>query len=95
MKKTFTLTEAGKHPDRHLEAIKNELRKYLRRESRRAVPEEMDYWDFDCRFGESDATAVSIPPGEVIKSVDQAKAAGWSGFYMEILSKAVARKKKE
>jgi len=77
--------------ERHLDAVKNELRKYLRRENRRELPEDMDYWDFDCRFGPTEADAEKIVPGEAIKSVDKAKAAGWSGFYMEILSRPVAR----
>ncbi|MDF3130785.1 DUF6172 family protein [Kiritimatiellaeota bacterium B1221] len=96
MKKNFSLTESGKHKniDRHLDAVKNELRKYLRRENRRKLPEDMDYWDFDCRFGQTDADAEKIVPGDVVKCVDKAKAAGWDGFYMEILSRPVARPKK-
>ncbi|MGA0334468.1 MAG: DUF6172 family protein, partial [Kiritimatiellia bacterium] len=83
----------GKHKniDRHLDAVKNELRKYLRRENRRALPEGMDYWDFDCRFGENEDSAAAISPAEVIKAVDKAKSSGWTGFYMEILSRAVQR----
>lgn len=96
MKKTFSLTDAGKHKnlDRHCDAVKNELRKYLRRENRRALPEDMDYWDFDCRFGENETSAVTVLPAEVVKSVDKAKASGWTQFYMEILSRPVARPKK-
>lgn len=95
MKKNFSLTDSGKHKniDRHCDAVKNELRKYLRRENRRSLPEEMDYWDFDCRFGETETQAEKIAPGDVIKCVDKAKAAGWSQFYMEILSRPVARPK--
>ena len=37
MKKTFQLQAEGKHPDRLLEAIKNELRKYVKRERRRTL----------------------------------------------------------
>ena len=95
MKKNFSLTDSGKHKniDRHIDAVKNDLRKYLRRENRRKLPEDMDYWDFDCRFGESDAVAEKIVPGDVIKCVDKAKAAGWPQFYMEIMSRPVARPK--
>lgn len=93
MKKTFSLTDTGKHKnmDRHCDAVKNELRKYLRRENRRSLPEGKDYWDFDCRFGEEASTAERIAPADVIKAVDKARAAGWASFYMEILSRAVAR----
>jgi hypothetical protein len=91
MKKNFSFASPDIHPDRHFEAIKNELRKYMRRENRRALPEGVDYWDFDCRFGQTDATAESIKPAEVIKSVDKAKVAGWESFYMEILVRPVTR----
>ncbi|WFB36723.1 DUF6172 family protein [Kiritimatiellota bacterium B12222] len=93
MKKNFSLTDAGKHKniERHLDAVKNELRKYLRRENKRALADEFDYWDFDCRFGETDASAEAIVPGDVIKCVDKAKVAGWDSFYMEILSRPAKR----
>jgi hypothetical protein len=96
MKKNFSLTDTGNHKniERHLDAVKNELRKYLRRENKRSLPEDFDYWDFDCRFGETDATAETIVPGDVVKCVDKAHAASWDHFYMEILVRAVARPKR-
>jgi hypothetical protein len=93
MKKNFILLEPGTHPDRRVEAVKNELRKYLRRENRRALPDGVDYWDFDCRFGRTADVAEPIKPGEVIKGVDRARSEGWESFYMEILSKPVTRPK--
>ncbi|MCC5849483.1 MAG: hypothetical protein JJU29_15480 [Verrucomicrobia bacterium] len=94
MKKTFVFNPPGKHPERHLEAIKHELRRYLRRENRRELPEGVDYWDFDCRIGESPETAEEIHPSEIIKRVDAAAKSGQSAFYIEILSKPVTRPKK-
>ena len=38
MKKTFQLAQEGKKPDRLLEATKHEIRKYIKRERRRALP---------------------------------------------------------
>jgi len=57
MKKTFQLQVEGKHPDRLLEAIKHDIRKYLKRERRRDLPEGADFWDFDCKFGLTEDTA--------------------------------------
>ena len=51
MRKTFELRPEGRHPDRVLDAIKHELRRYMKRERRRALPEGADFWDFDCRLG--------------------------------------------
>jgi len=95
MKKMIQLHEPGIHPDRKQDAVINELRKYLRRESRRELPEGADYWDFDCRFGETADSAEPVKPGEVVKCVHRAKAAGWNAFYMEILAKPVTRPQKE
>ena len=59
MKKTFLLQAEGKNPDRILEAVKHEVRKYARREGRKTVPEGFDYWDFDCKVGVSPEAAAA------------------------------------
>ena len=51
MRKTFQLHVEGKNRDRVLDAVKHEIRKYIKRERRRDLPEGADFWDFDCRFG--------------------------------------------
>ena len=51
MKKTFPLTQPKLHPDRVLDAVKHEIRKYLKRERRKPLPEGVELLDFDCRFG--------------------------------------------
>ena len=43
MRKTFPLRAEGKHPDRVLEAVKHEIRKYIKRERRRDLPEGADF----------------------------------------------------
>ena len=91
MKKTFPLSVPGKHPERHIEAVKHELRKYLRRENRRTLPEGVDYWDFDCAFGPTPDELEAIQPGDVIRKVDAAVQAGWPAFHVVILVKPVTR----
>lgn len=93
MKKTFILRPPGKHPERHLEAVKYELRKYLRRENNRALPEGVDYWDFDCRFGPNAGQSEPLKPGDIIRAVDRAAKAEWPEMYVEILVKPVTRDK--
>ena len=52
MRKIFPL-EVPKHaPPRVIEAIKSDVRKYLKRERRKALPEGVDFWDFDCQVGD-------------------------------------------
>lgn len=87
MRKTFQLRPEGRNPDRVLEAVKHEIRKYIKRERRRELPPGVDYWDFDCRFGTSEAEAATVHMNEFTGLIDAiAKAAG-PQIYVEILAK--------
>lgn len=92
MKKTFSLAVEGKHPDRLLEAIKHEIRKYFKRERNRALPEGVDFWDFDCKFGATADEAVTAHPSELNKLIDALAQGGGQQFYVEILAKHGIRK---
>lgn len=92
MKKTFQLTAEGKNPDRLLDAIKHELRKYVKRERRRELPGGADYWDFDCRFGATQETAQPAHLSTLIGLVDGVAREGGSQFYVEILARPAQRK---
>jgi hypothetical protein len=87
MKKNFPLQAEGKHPDRVLEAVKHEIRKYFKRERNRDVPKGVDFWDFDCKVGLSADTAEVVRVSGVIEAVDTAAKAGAALVYVEILSK--------
>lgn len=91
MRKTFQLKPEGKHPDRHLEAVKHEIRKYIQREKRRDLPEEMDYWAFDCRFGVDADSAQAIHVEEITPSIDAVVKAEGPQFYVEIFARAAKR----
>jgi predicted N-acyltransferase len=94
MKKTFQLQIEDKHPDRLLDAIKHEIRKYLKRERRRDLPEGVDFWDFDCKFGLSEDTAEVVHLANVITCIDTAAKEQASQFYVEILAKHGVRAKR-
>lgn len=51
MRKTFNSTLKARTATAFLDAVKHEIRKYIKRERRRDLPEGADFWDFDCRFG--------------------------------------------
>jgi hypothetical protein len=87
MKKHFPLQAEGKHPDRVLEAVKHEIRKYFKRERKRDVPKGVDFWDFDCKVGLGADTAQGVRVSAVIEAVDAAAKAGATSVYVEILSK--------
>jgi len=91
MRKTFQLRPEGKNPDRHLEAVKHEIRKYIEREKRRDLPEDTDYWAFDCRFGADADTAQAIHFAEITPSIDTVVKAEGAQFYIEILARPARR----
>jgi hypothetical protein len=87
MKKTFQLHIEGKHPERLREAIKHDIRKYLKRERRRDLPDGADFWDFDCKFGLTEETAQVVHLANVIACIDNAAKEQATQFYVEILAK--------
>lgn len=94
MKKTFQLQVTGKHPDRVLDAIKHEIRKYLKRERRRDLPTGVDYWDFDCKFGLTADAAQTVHVANLMACIDAAVQAQASAFYVEILATHGVRMKR-
>ena len=94
MKKTFPLHIEGKHPDRVLDRVKHEVRKYLKRERSRALPEGVDFWDFDCKFGLSEDTAQAVHLANVITCIDSAAKEQATQVYVEILAKHGVRTKR-
>ncbi|ART53566.1 hypothetical protein CBP34_07730 [Acidovorax carolinensis] len=87
MKKTFQLHIEGKNSDRVLDAVKHEIRKYIKRERGRPVPAGADFWDFDCKFGRSAETAEVAHLAALIGLIDGVAREGGAQFYVEILAK--------
>ena len=87
MKKTYQLKVEGKNRERLLEAAKHDIRKYLKRERATALPKEVDFWDFDCKSGYSEATAAVVSVADLIKSIDEIVKDGGEQFYVEVLAK--------
>lgn len=94
MKKTFSLTSPTKRPDRQVEYVKYEINKYLARERRKALPEGVDYWDFDCKCGVDENSASVIKVTEISKGIDQVVELKSEKVYIEILAKHGVRNKK-
>jgi len=94
MKKTFNFKAKNKAPARQMEAIKFEVKKYINREKRKATPEGVDFWEFDCRFGFTEDTAEVIKFVDIRSCITKAFDEGKESFYLEILSKAGHKPKK-
>ncbi|MBE0587710.1 MAG: hypothetical protein IH617_06670 [Hydrogenophaga sp.] len=91
MRKTYPLRPEGKNPDRVLDAVKHDIRKYMKRERRRDLPEGATFWDFDCRFGADKDSAQSANPAELIGLLDVLAKAGGEQCYVELLAKPGVR----
>lgn len=94
MKKNFSLTAPNKKPDRQVEWVKHEINKYIGRERRKSLPEGVDYWDFDCKFGAEESAATVIHLNEISKKIDGIVQENIPTFYLEILAKPGKRMKK-
>ena len=96
MKKIFKLTDEKKHEDRVLEAIKNDIRKYVKREKKKDLPDKATmYWDFDCKVGATSDDAKVVVYEELIKALDAVKATGATEVYVEVMTKSVSKPLKE
>ena len=91
MRKTFQLHVEGKNRDRVLDAVKHEIRKYIKRERRRDLPEGADFWDFDCRFGRTKEDAAVAHLSALTGLINGVAAEGGAQFYVEILAKPAKR----
>ena len=95
MKKTFILTHPKIKFARLIETAKHDAKKYIKRERKKKLPENIDYWDFDCKYGHTEQQAKTIHVSEINKCIDDAEKLQLESFYLEILAKAGHRKKKE
>jgi hypothetical protein len=87
MKKTFPIQVTDKVTDRVVESIKGEVRKYVKRERRKAIPEGFDQWDFDCKVGPDEASAQTVSSKEIFPAIDALAQAGGAQVYIEILAR--------
>ena len=87
MKKTYSLIHPKIKVPRLVDSIKHDVWKYLKRERRKELPEGVDYWDFDCKFGPTEDDAKVVHVAEISKSIDSALDQELDSFYVEILAK--------
>ena len=96
MKKVFKIKQEKLKPDRAVDAIKNELRKYTKREKKKDLPNKKTmYWDFDCKFGQSEELALACDFDEIIHHLNSVVEKNWSECYIEVMAKAVDKPEKE
>lgn len=94
MKKTFKLTHHKIKYDRLVEAARRDINKYVKRERNKTLPDAVDFWDFDCKFGFTEDEAEVCHLAEISKGIDKAAAEKLESFYVEILAKPGVRTKR-
>jgi Family of unknown function (DUF6172) len=87
MRKTYLLNIDGKNRDRLLDAAKHDIRRYVKRERARALPEGVDFWDFDCKAGASETAAAAVHFGALMASIDALVKEGGDRFYVEVVTR--------
>jgi len=91
MKKTIQLTHPKLQPARHVDAIKHDVKKYIKRERNKKLPSGSDYWDFDCKYGATEGDASEVHVKEINKCIDRAVEMELESFYLEILARPASR----
>ena len=86
LKKTYLLKIDGKSSDRLLDAAKHDIRKYVKRERAKPLPEGADFWDFECKFGADPAKAQPLHFAALMSAIDAHVTAGGKVFYLELLA---------
>ncbi len=87
MKKTFKLSHPKIKPARLVDSIKHDVKKYIKRERNKTLPETADFWDFDCKYGKTEEEAQDIHLSEISKCIDGAVSEELESFYLEMVVK--------
>lgn len=94
MKKNFKLTHPTVKAARVADRVRCDVRKYVKRERRRELPDGVDFWDFDCRCGPTEKDAVVVHVTELGSAISAAEAQNLESLYIEVMAKPGKRTKK-
>jgi hypothetical protein len=94
MKKTFVLSHPKMTYQRIIESAKNEVKKHIKKERNKALPENADFWGFSCKFGQTADKARSIHEGDINTNISSAQSQHWKSFYLEVVAVPKTRAKR-
>lgn len=89
MKKTFMLEHPKIKVPRVVDSVKHDIRKHLKKERKNPLPLGAIYWGFDCKFGQSEETAVEVHLSSLTKNIDEFVEKNIMILYVEITAKAI------
>ena len=88
MKKKFQLQSDKIAPERQVELVKHQIKKYMARERRKPLPKEYNYWGFTCKLGLDEESLKELHANEIRREIDKIAAQGKDSFFIEINSVA-------
>ena len=86
MKKIYELTATNKEPARVIEFIKNDIRKYIKREKRKDLPEGSDFWKIHCKIGQDVNSVEEIRFEDIMHNISALAQKDWDSCYIELES---------
>jgi len=92
MRKIFPLKAPNKADARVVESVKHEVRKYVRRERRKALPEDFDEWTFRCQAGATPDSATRCELKEIGAAIDAVANAGGPEIWIEVIAEPGQRR---
>lgn len=93
MKKTFNLENPKIKVPRVVDSVKHHIKKFLKKERKKPIPPGVNYWGFDCKFGQSEELAIDVPLSSLTKNIDELVANNIMTIYVEITPKAIGADK--
>jgi hypothetical protein len=94
MKKIFKLKVENKTIERQADTIRAEVKKYLKRERNKKLPDKFDNWAFDCKIGESSDKNHNIKSENISKGIENFVKVEAEEFYLEIIARAEVKPSK-
>ncbi len=95
MNKTYNLIEEKRDKARVVEAVKHEVRKYIKREKNKSLPDGVDFWNLECKISKDNSALVAVEFQSLIKTMDTLVEEGAEVLNIEILSFEGIREPKE
>ncbi len=95
MNKTYKLIEEKRNKDRVVEAIKHEVRKYIKREKNKSLPKDVDFWKLECKISKDSDELAFVEFQNLIKTIDTLVLEEAKILNIEILSFEGIKKTKE
>ena len=95
MNKSYKLIEEKRNKDRVVESIKYEIRKYIKREKNKPLPEDVDFWKLECKISKNSDELAFVEFQNLIRTIDILVLEEAEILNIEILSFEGIKKPKE